>query len=146
MLPLLFAPPTGGHSFAMLPFSAAQLALNQLLCQRLREARCHLGRLDVSAPGTYLSLSGQKPDGGTLFFWEFGQHFHQVVADYLRESYTEHTAQLTVQVDVTKAEFSYSHLTQQQQAAQEAATRQQASERRPGVEFPPPGRPRARQG
>ncbi len=129
----------------MLPFSAAQLALNQLLYQRLREARCHHGRLDVSTPGSYLSFSGEKTDGGTLFFWEFGERFHQVVADYLRESHTEHTAQLTVQVDVAKAEFSYSHLTQQQQAAQEAAEKQRATERRPGVEFPPAYRPRARQ-
>jgi hypothetical protein len=122
----------------MLPFSAAQLALNQLLYQRLREARCHHGRLDVSAPGSYLSFSGEKTDGGTLFFWEFGERFHQVVAAYLRESYTEHTAQLTVQVDVAKEEFSYSHLTQQQQAAQEAADKQRASERRQnfGQSFP----------
>lgn len=124
----------------MLPFSAAQLALNQLLCQRLREARCHLGRLDVSAPGTYLSLSGQKPDGGTLFFWEFGQRFHQVVADYLRESYDADTAQLTVYVDVAREEFRYAHLTQQQAAA-EAAEQQRAGERRAGFDYQAPFRP-----
>lgn len=115
----------------MLPFTAAQLALNQLLHQRLRDANCHHGRFDVSAPGAYLSLSGEKNNGSTLFFWEFGEHFHQVIADYLRENYDEHTAQLTVQVDVAKAEFSYTHLTKQQQAAHEAAEKKRASERRP---------------
>jgi hypothetical protein len=130
----------------MLPFSAAQLALNQLLHQRLRDARCHLGRLDVSAPGTYLSFSGEKTDGGTLFFWEFGQHFHQLVADYLHESYDENTAQLTVHVDVAKAEFHYSHLSKQQQAANEAAEKQRATERRPGFNYQLPYRPGASQG
>ncbi len=125
----------------MPPFSAAQLALNQLLHQRLREARCHHGRLDVSAPGTYLSLSGQKPDGGTLFFWEFGQRFHQVVADYLLESYDDDTAQLTVHVDVANEEFRYAHLTKQQQAANEAAEKQRAAERRPVPPGWPPYRP-----
>jgi hypothetical protein len=122
----------------MLPFSAAQLALNQFLHQRLREARCHHGRLDVSAPGTYLSLSGEKSDGGTLFFWEFGQRFQQVVADYLQEGYDENTAQLTIHVDVAKEEFRYSHLSKQQQAANEAAEKQRATERRPipGHQFP----------
>jgi hypothetical protein len=129
----------------MLPFSAAQLALNQLLHQRLREARCHHGRLDVSAPGTYLSLSGEKTDGGTLFFWEFGQRFHQLVADYLQESYDENTAQLTVHVDVAKEEFRYSYLSKQQQAADEAAEKQRASERRQGFTYPLPYRPGASQ-
>jgi len=128
---------------SMLPFSAAQLALNQLLHQRLREARCHQGRLDVSAPGAYLSLSGQKPDGGTLFFWEFGQRFHQVVADYLQESYDENTAQLTVHVDVAKEEFRYSYLSKQQQAADEAAEKQRAAERRQTMSYPAPYRPRS---
>ncbi|RYY16441.1 MAG: hypothetical protein EOO36_11160 [Cytophagaceae bacterium] len=127
----------------MLPFSAAQIALNQLLHQRLRDASCYRGRFDVSAPGTYFSLSGEKPEGGTLFFWEFGEHFHQVVADYLRENYNEHTAQLTVQVDVAKEEFSYSHLTKQQQAAHEAAEKKRVAERRPGAGFQSPYRPGA---
>jgi len=129
----------------MLPFSAAQLALNQLLHQRLREARCHRGRFDVSAPGAYLSLSGDKPEGGTLFFWEFGQRFHQVVADYLRESYDDDTAQLTVQVDVEREEFYYSRLTNQQLAAAEAADRQRATTQRLGFAGPPPARPSAGQ-
>ena len=127
----------------MLPFSAAQLALNQLLHQRLRDAHCHSGRLDVSAPGTYLSFSGEKTEGGTLFFWEFGERFHQVVADYLREQYTENTSQLTVQIDVAKAEFYYSHLTKQQQAANEAAEKKQAAERRNHFSFQSAYRPSA---
>lgn len=130
----------------MLPFSAAQLALNQLLHQRLREARCHRGRFDVSAPGAYLSLSGDKPDGGTLFFWEFGQRFHQLVADYLRESYDENTAQLTIHVDVVREEFRYIHLTKQQQATAEAAEKQRAGERRAGFDYRAPFRPSAGQG
>lgn len=129
----------------MLPFSAAQLALNQLLHQRLRDANCPHGRLDVSAPGAYLSLSGEKPEGGTLFFWEFSERFHQIMADYLRENYDEHTAQLTVQVDVAKEEFYYSHLTKQQQAADEAAEQKRVAERRKGLTFPLPYRPRAGQ-
>ena len=130
----------------MLPFSTAQLALNQLLHQRLRDANCHHGRLDVSAPGAYLSLSGEKTNGGTLFFWEFGQHFHQIVADYLRDTYDENTAQLTVQVDVARQEFQYSCLTKQQQAAKEAADKKQAAERRPGFNYTPPYRPGAGSG
>lgn len=126
-------------------FSAAQLALNQLLHQRLREARCHRGRFEVSAPGVYLSLSGEKTDGGTLFFWEFGQRFHQVVADYLLEGYDDDTAQLTVYVDVARAEFAYARLTKQQQAAQEAAEKRPASQRPPGGTLPPPYRPGASQ-
>jgi hypothetical protein len=129
----------------MLPFSAAQLALNQLLHQRLREARCHRGRFDVSAPSAYLSLSGEKPDGGTLFFWEFGQRFHQVVADYLRESYDDDTAQLTIHVDVAREEFRYAHLTKQQQAADEAAEKQRGSERRQAFQGPLSQRPSAGQ-
>jgi hypothetical protein len=124
----------------MLPFSAAQLALNQLLHQRLRDAHCHHGRFDVSAPGTYLSLSGEKTDGGTLFFWEFGQRFHQVVADYVHESYDENTAQLTVHVDVANAEFCYSRLTKQQQAADEAAEKQRTRARWPAIGYPAPPR------
>ena len=127
----------------MLPFSAAQLALNQLLHQRLRDAHCHHGRFDVSAPGAYLSLSGQKPDGGTLFFWEFGQRFHQIVADYLHENYDEDTAQLTVQVDVEKEEFFYFCLTKQQQAADDAAEKKRVAERRQGFAFPLAYRPSA---
>ncbi|RZK90612.1 MAG: hypothetical protein EOO62_34825 [Hymenobacter sp.] len=127
----------------MLPFSAAQLALNQLLHQRLRDAKCSHGRFEVSAPGAYLSFSGQKPEGGTLFFWEFGEHFHQVVADYLREQYDENTAQLAVQIDVAKKEFYYSHLTKQQQAATEAAEKKRAAERRQGFIFQSPYRPSA---
>ena len=130
---------------SMLPFSAAQLALNQLLHQRLRDANCHRGRFDVSAPGTCLCLSGEKPEGGTLFFWEFGERFHQIVADYLRENYDEHTAQLTVQVDVAKEEFSYSCLTKQQQAADEAAEKNRAADRRKGFSFQSPYRPSASQ-
>jgi hypothetical protein len=125
----------------MLPFSAAQIALNQLLYQRLREANCLHGRFDVSAPGAYLSLSGEKSNGSTLFFWEFGGRFHQVVADYLREDYDEHTAQLTVQVDVVKEEFYYLRLTKQQQATNEAAEKKQAAERQQRVTYWPPYRP-----
>ncbi|RZK97740.1 MAG: hypothetical protein EOO62_27555 [Hymenobacter sp.] len=127
----------------MLPFSAAQLFLNQLLHQRLRDANCHRGRLDVSAPGAHLSLSGEKPEGGTLFFWEFGERFHQIVADYLRENYDEQTAQLTVQVDVAKEEFFYSHLTKQQQATNEADEKKRAAERRQGFSMQSPYRPNA---
>ncbi len=128
----------------MPPFSAAQLALNQLLHQRLREARCYRGRFDVSAPGAYLSLSGDKPDGGTLFFWEFGQRFHQVVADYLRESYDDDTAQLTVHVDVAREEFCYARLTKQQAAA-EAADKQRAATQRLGLARALPAPPSAGQ-
>ena len=128
---------------AMLPFSAAQTALNQLLYQRLREANCHHGRFDVSAPGAYLSLSGEKTNGSTLFFWEFGGRFHQVVADYLREYYNENTAQLTVQVDVEKEEFYYSQLTTQQQAANEATEQKRAAERRQDIKPRPPYYPGA---
>ncbi|RZK20311.1 MAG: hypothetical protein EOO56_12875 [Hymenobacter sp.] len=126
----------------MLVYSPTQLALNQLLYQRLRDASCHHGHLDVNGPEAYLSLSGQKTDGGTIFFWEFGQHFHQVVADYLRESYDEHTAQLTIHVDVARADFQYARLTKAQQAADEAAAQQRAAEQRQKLSCMLPHQPR----
>ena len=126
----------------MSPFSATQLALNQLLQQRLRDAHCHRGRLDVTTPGAYLSLSGQKADGRTIFFWEFSCPFHHLLAEYLRESYDEHTAQLTIQVDVANTDFQYSRLTKQQQAAAEAAAQQRATEHRQKLTCFPPYQPR----
>jgi hypothetical protein len=91
----------------MLPPSAAQLALTEVLRQRLAEAGCQYGRFDVSGPDAYLSLSGQKANGKTLYFWEFGPKFHQLVDAYLQEQHDEHTAQLTIQIDVAQAQTQY---------------------------------------
>ncbi|TVT42807.1 hypothetical protein FNT36_01560 [Hymenobacter setariae] len=88
-------------------FSAAQLALTEVLRQRLAAAGCQYGRFDVSEPGTYLSLSGQKADGKTLYFWEFSQKFHELVNAYLQEQYDEYTSQLTIQIDVATAQAQY---------------------------------------
>lgn len=85
-------------------FSAAQTALAEVLRQRLAAAGCQRGRFDVSEPGPYLSLSGEKADGKALFFWEFGHAFHELVAAFLTEQYDEHTARLTIQIDVTSAQ------------------------------------------
>ncbi|MFD1872994.1 hypothetical protein [Hymenobacter bucti] len=91
----------------MPPFSAAQLALTEVLRQRLAAAGCQHGRFDVSEPGACLSLSGQKADGKTLYFWEFSPKFHQLVDTYLQEQYDEHTAQLSIQIDVAAAQAQY---------------------------------------
>jgi len=91
----------------MSPLSSAQLALTEVLCQRLAAAGCQYGRFDVSEPEACLSLSGQKADGKTLYFWEFSQKFHQLVDTYLQEQYDEHTAQLTIQIDVATAQAQH---------------------------------------
>jgi hypothetical protein len=91
----------------MPPLSATQLALTEVLRQRLAAAGCQYGRLDVSEPEACLSLSGQKADGKILYFWEFSQKFHQLVGTYLEEQYDEHTAQLTIQIDVATAQAQY---------------------------------------
>jgi hypothetical protein len=91
----------------MPPLSATQLALTEVLRQRLAAAGCQYGRLDVSEPEACLSLSGQKADGKTLYFWEFSPKFHQLVGTYLEEQYDEHTAQLTIQIDVATAQAQY---------------------------------------
>jgi len=88
-------------------FSAAQLALTEVLRQRLAAAGCQHGRFDVSEPGACLSLSGQNADGKTFYFWEFSEKFHQLVNAYLKEQYDEHTAQLTIQLDVATAQAQY---------------------------------------
>jgi hypothetical protein len=91
----------------MSSLSSAQLALTEVLRQRLAAAGCQYGRFDVSEPEACLSLSGQKADGKTLYFWEFGQKFHQLVDTYLQEQYDEHTARLTIQIDVATAQAQY---------------------------------------
>lgn len=88
-------------------FSAAQTALTEVLRQRLAAAGCQRGRFDVSEPGLHLSLSGEKANGNTLFFWEFSQIFHQLVAAFLTEQYDEDTARLTIQLDVASAQVQY---------------------------------------
>ncbi|MBJ6145981.1 hypothetical protein [Hymenobacter sp. BT559] len=88
-------------------FSAAQLALTEVLRQRLAAAGCQHGRFDVSEPGACLSLSGQNTEGKTLYFWEFSKKFHLLVNDYLAEQYDEDTAQLTIQLDVATAQAQY---------------------------------------
>jgi hypothetical protein len=91
----------------MSSLSSAQLALTEVLRQRLAAAGCQYGRFDVSEPEACLSLSGQKADGKTIYFWEFSQKFHQLVGTYLQEQYDEHTAQLTIQIDVATAQAQY---------------------------------------
>ncbi|RZJ92674.1 MAG: hypothetical protein EOO60_06935 [Hymenobacter sp.] len=91
----------------MPPLSAAQLALTEVLRQRLAAAGCQYGRLDVSEPEACLSLSGQKADGRILYFWEFSPNFHQLVGTYIQEQYDEHTAQLTIHIDVATAQAQY---------------------------------------
>lgn len=91
----------------MPPLSAAQLALTEVLRQRLAAAGCQYGRFDVSEPEACLSLSGQKANGKILYFWEFSPKFHQLVGTYLKEQYDEYTAQLTIQIDVAAAQAQY---------------------------------------
>ena len=88
--------------------SSAQLALTEVLRQRLAAAGCQHGRFDVSEPDACLSLSGQTADGKTFYFWEFSQKFHELVGSYLQEQYDEHTAQLTIQIEVATAQAQYS--------------------------------------
>jgi hypothetical protein len=88
-------------------FSAAQHALTEVLRQRLAAAGCQYGRFDVSEPGACLSLSGQNADGKTLYFWEFSPKFHELVGTYLREQFDEHTAQLSIQIDVAAAQAQH---------------------------------------
>lgn len=87
--------------------SSAQLALTEVLRQRLVAAGCQYGRFDVSEPEACLSLSGQRADGKVLYFWEFSPKFHRLVGTYLAEQYDEHTAQLTIQIDVATAQAQY---------------------------------------
>jgi hypothetical protein len=110
----------------MLPPSAAQLALTEILRQRLAEAGCQYGRFDVSGQDAYLSLSGQKADGKILYFWEFSPKFHQLVGTYLQEQQDEHTAQLTIQIDVAKAQAHYLRTPKQDLATPSAAEPQPA--------------------
>lgn len=91
----------------MSSLSSAQLALTEVLRQRLAAAGCQYGRFDVSEPEACLSLSGQKANGRVLYFWEFSPRFHQLVGTYLQEQYDEHTAQLTIQIDVATAQAQY---------------------------------------
>jgi hypothetical protein len=91
----------------MFPLSSAQLALTEILRQRLAAAGCQHGRFDVSEPGTCLSLSGQNADGKTFYFWEFSPKFHELVGTYLQEQLDEHTAQLSIQIDVAAAQAQY---------------------------------------
>lgn len=100
----------------MPPFSATQIALHEVLRQRLAAAGCQHGRFEISAPGACLSFSGQKADGRTLFFWEFSHNFHRLLTDYLAEHYDEQTAQLAIQIDVANAQFHYLYLTKSQPA------------------------------
>ena len=88
--------------------SSAQLALTEVLRQRLAAAGCQHGRFDVSEPDACLSLSGQTADGKTFYFWEFSQKFHELVGSYLQEQYDEHTAQLSIQIEVATAQAQYS--------------------------------------
>ena len=103
-----FYPAAGLRPTCYMPLlSSAQLALTEVLRQRLVAAGCQYGRFDVSEPAACLSLSGQKADGKTIYFWEFSQKFHQLVGTYLQEHYDEHTAQLTIQIDVATAQAQY---------------------------------------
>ena len=106
----------------MSPLSTAQLALTEVLRQRLAAAGCRYGRFDVSEPDACLSLSGQKADGKTLYFWEFSQKFHQLVGTYLQEQYDEHTAQLTIQIDVATAQAQYLRIPKPAPVSQAPAT------------------------
>jgi len=110
----------------MLPPSAAQLALTELLHQRLAEAGCQYGRFDVSGQDACLSLSGQKANGKTLYFWEFSSKFHQLVGTYLQEQQDEYTAQVTIQIDVAKAQANYLRIPKQDIATPPAAEPQSA--------------------
>lgn len=91
----------------MLASSSAQLALINVLRQRLAAAGCAHGRLEVSAPEAYLSLSGQTDDGKTFYFWEFSQHFHQLLAAYLQEQSAEYPAHLIIQLEVATGQAQY---------------------------------------
>jgi hypothetical protein len=84
--------------------SAAQTALIEVLRQRLAAADCPRGRFDISEPGPHLSFSGEKPNGSTVFFWEFGHVFRQLVDAFLTEQYDADTARLSIQLDVASAQ------------------------------------------
>lgn len=106
-------------------FSPAQRALNAALHQRLTTAGCQRGRLDVSHT-ELLGLSGQKPDGKTIFFWKFNRPFQVLVRQCVAESFPGGFAQLTVLVDIVADSYTYSITTMQQQKAAEKAAQQQA--------------------
>jgi hypothetical protein len=110
----------------MRSFSPTQQALNEALRQRLSAAGCRRGRLDVSRT-EQLSLSGQKADGKTIFFWDFSRPFQTLVRQCVAESFPQGFAQLTVLADVETESYTYSITTAQQQAAAEAAAQQQAT-------------------
>jgi hypothetical protein len=105
-------------------FSPTQQALNTSLYKRLAEAGCQRGRLDISRT-LQLSLAGQKPNGKTIYFWEFSRSFQGLVDQYLTESLPDGFAQVTVLVDVNQAYYTYSVITLQQQAAIDAAAQQE---------------------
>ena len=112
-------------------FSPTESAINDALRQRLAEAHCRRGRLDVSGNGGPMSLSGQRQDGKNLFFWDFSRAFKVLVADYLTERFSNGLAQLTIVVDLPSGTFTYSQLsTGQQKAAEQAAERQRIAHRR----------------
>lgn len=90
-----------------MPLSAAQLALTDVLRQRLAAAGCARGRFEVSPPDSGLSLSGQMADGKTFYFWEFSPKFHQLVDAYVQEQYDEHTAHLTIQLEVATGQAQH---------------------------------------
>ena len=111
-------------------FSPTQQALNAALQQRLTAAGRQHGRLDVSHT-ELLSLSGQKSDGKTIFFWNFNRPFQVLVRQCVAESFPGGFAQLTVLVDVAADSYTYSvTTTQQQQAAEKAAQRQAIIDKR----------------
>ena len=114
----------------MPPFSAAATALHEALLYRLTRAGCLHGRFDISAPNALLSLSGQKPDGKTMFFWDFDRPFQQLAAAYLAEAGNSQTAQLTILIDVEKATFAHGRTTRQQVEAERKADEKRTLEKR----------------
>jgi hypothetical protein len=106
-------------------FSPTQQAINTSLHQRLAEAGCRSGHLNIS-PTRQLSLAGDKPNGKTVFFWEFSQSFQGLIEQYLADNFPDGFAQVTVRVNVMATQFMYSVVTVQQQQAMDSVTQQQA--------------------
>lgn len=124
-------------------FSAAATALHEALLRRPALASCLQGRFDISEPNALLSLSGQKPDGKTVFFWEFDCAFQKLVAAYLAEIGDSQAAQLTILIDVDQETFQPSCTTRQQVAATQKADEKRTIENRrnaPRNQMPWPSR------
>jgi hypothetical protein len=121
----------------------AQRPINDFLIARLKEAGCVRGRFAVTGAAAQFSLSGERADGKSMFFWDFNDRlFNRLVGDYLEAGYPAGTARLTVDVDVATGGCTYQLTTETQQATallskQEKELRAKKNRRRPRAPYGP---------